>query len=125
MYACSHISHLCCVNFTLEQVMKAQIKSRIFNLGARWRWAVNDTPQPPYSRERDPVPIVQEAGCFPGPVWTGAENLAYTGIRSPTVQPVPSRSACPTCLISVIRNTNYEAPHYAVFLVLVVLCLMS
>ena len=24
----------------------------------------------------DPVPIVQEAGWAPGPVWTGAENLA-------------------------------------------------
>ena len=31
----------------------------------------------------DPVPIVQEAGQAPGPVWTGAENLAPTGIRSP------------------------------------------
>jgi hypothetical protein len=31
----------------------------------------------------DPVPIVQEAGWAPGPVWTGAENLAPTGIRSP------------------------------------------
>jgi hypothetical protein len=28
------------------------------------------------------VPIVQEAGWAPGPVWTGAENLATTGIRS-------------------------------------------
>ena len=25
---------------------------------------------------KDPVPIVQEAGWAPGPVWTGAENLA-------------------------------------------------
>jgi hypothetical protein len=33
--------------------------------------------------EKDPVPIVQEAGWAPGPVWTGAENLASTGIRSP------------------------------------------
>jgi hypothetical protein len=31
----------------------------------------------------DPVPIVQEAGWAPGSVWTGAENLAPTGIRSP------------------------------------------
>jgi hypothetical protein len=29
-----------------------------------------------------PVPIVQEAGWAPRPVWTGAENLAPTGIRS-------------------------------------------
>ena len=35
-------------------------------------------------RVRDPVlPIVQEAGWATGPVWTGAENLASTGIRSP------------------------------------------
>jgi hypothetical protein len=34
---------------------------------------------------KDPVPIVQEAGWAPGPVWTSAENLAPppTGIRSP------------------------------------------
>ena len=32
---------------------------------------------------KDPVPVVQEAGWAPGPVWTGAENLAPTGIRSP------------------------------------------
>jgi hypothetical protein len=32
---------------------------------------------------KDPVPIAQEAGWAPGPVWTGAENLAPTGIRSP------------------------------------------
>ena len=32
---------------------------------------------------KDPVPIVQEAGWVPGPVWTGAENLAPTRIRSP------------------------------------------
>ena len=32
---------------------------------------------------KDPVPIVQEAGWAPGSVWTGAEKLASTGIRSP------------------------------------------
>jgi hypothetical protein len=32
---------------------------------------------------KDPVPIIQEAGWAPGPVRTGAENLAPTGIRSP------------------------------------------
>ena len=31
----------------------------------------------------DPVPFLQEAGWAPGPIWTGAENLAPTGIRSP------------------------------------------
>jgi hypothetical protein len=41
-------------------------------------WVVNATPRP-----NDPVPIVQEAGWAPGPVWTGAKNVAPTGIRSP------------------------------------------
>jgi len=44
---------------------------------------VNATPWPLYPRKGDPVPIVQEAGWDPGPVWTGAENLNPPGIRSP------------------------------------------
>ena len=40
---------------------------------------------------KDPVPTVQEAGWAPGPVWTGAENLAPTGIRSPD-RPARSQS---------------------------------
>ena len=33
------------------------------------------------SPREDPVPNVQEAGWAPGPVWTGAEKVAPTGIR--------------------------------------------
>ena len=42
---------------------------------------------------KDPVPIVQEAGWAPGPVWTGAENLAppSPGFDPQTIQPVASR----------------------------------
>ena len=32
---------------------------------------------------KDPVPIVQEAGWAPEPVWMGSENLSPSGIRSP------------------------------------------
>ena len=49
-------------------------------------WVVNATPRLLYPRERDPVPIVQEAGWATGPVWTGAENLA----PSPGFDPGPS-----------------------------------
>jgi len=42
---------------------------------------VNTTPWPLYPRERDPLPIIQEARWAPGVIWTGAENLAATGIR--------------------------------------------
>jgi hypothetical protein len=40
---------------------------------------------------KDPLPIVQEAGWVPGPVWTGAENLAPTGFDPRTVRPLASR----------------------------------
>jgi hypothetical protein len=39
--------------------------------------------RPLFTPGKDPVPIVQEAGWVPGPVWTGTENLTTTGIRSP------------------------------------------
>jgi len=54
-------------------------------------WGVSVTPRPFFTPGKDPVPIVQEAGWSPRPVWIGAENLAPTGIRSRTVQPVASR----------------------------------
>ena len=45
----------------------------------------------PPSGPPSPVPIVQEAGWPPGPVWTDAENFAPTGIRSPD-RPARSQS---------------------------------
>jgi hypothetical protein len=36
--------------------------------------------------QKNQVPIVQEGRWAPGPVWTGAENLAPTGIRFPDRQ---------------------------------------
>jgi len=46
-------------------------------------WGVSVTPRPLFTPGKDLVPIVQEAGWTLGPVWTGAENLAPAGIRSP------------------------------------------
>jgi hypothetical protein len=74
------------VKFTLEQAMNARRGSRgvvllFFNLGGRWGWVFNTTPQLFHPR-KDPVPIAQEAGWASGPVWKGAENLAPTGIQS-------------------------------------------
>jgi hypothetical protein len=54
-------------------------------------WGVNVTPRPLFTTRNDPVSILQKAGWAPGPVLTGAENLASTGIRSRTVKPVASR----------------------------------
>jgi hypothetical protein len=52
-------------------------------------------------RERDPVPILEEAGWAPGPVWTDAENPAPNGIRSPE-RPVRSES---------LYRLRYPGPH--------------
>jgi hypothetical protein len=51
--------------------------------GTRRGWGVSVTPLPLFTPWKDPIPIVQEAGWAPGPVWTGAENLDTSGIRSP------------------------------------------
>jgi len=49
----------------------------------------------------DSVPIVYEAGWAPGPVWTGAENLASTGIRSP----------CRPALNDWLYRLSYPGPY--------------
>ena len=72
-----------------------------FNLGARCCWVVNATPQSIYPRERDTLPIVQDAGWAPGQFWTGVENLATTGLRSP-YRPARSES---------LHRLSYPGPH--------------
>ena len=74
------------VKLTLEQATKDQRWIRgiavYFNLGGRWGgWSTSRPGR--FTPGKDPVPIVQEAGWAPGPVWTSAENLAPTGFRSP------------------------------------------
>ena len=51
-------------------------------------------PRPLFTPGNDPVPILQETGWAPGPVWTGAENLAPPGFDPRTVKLV----AIPTTL---------------------------
>ena len=72
----------------------------MFNLDARWDgWSA---PRPGrFTPWKDPVPIVQEVGLTPGQVWTGAENLAPTGIRS---QDRPARSES-------LYRLSYRGPH--------------
>ena len=55
---------------------------------------------------KEPVPILQEAGWAPGPVWIGAESLAPTRIRSPDR---PARS------VSLYR-LSYPGPQIVMYL---------
>jgi len=50
--------------------------------GTRRGWGVSVTRWMLFTPEKDPVPVVQEVGWVPQSHWTGAENLAPTGIRS-------------------------------------------
>jgi hypothetical protein len=71
---------------------------------------VSVTPRPLSTLGKDPVPIVQEVGWAPGLVWTGADNLASTGIRSPN-RPVHSSVAIPTELPGLPFD-RYKASKY-------------
>ena len=81
--------------------------------GTRRGWGVSFKPRPLFTPGEDPVPIVQEGGWAPGPVWTGAENLAPPGFDPRTVQPVASPHTdwtIPTHTANVPGTTN-KTPH--------------
>ena len=45
--------------------------------GTRREWVVSSTPRPYFTSGKDPVPILQEAGWAPGPVWTGGNSRPH------------------------------------------------
>ena len=49
-------------------------------------WVVSSTPRPHFTPGKDPVPILQEVGWAPGPVWTGGKS-------SPHRDSIPGRPA--------------------------------
>ena len=59
--------------------------------GNRRGWVVSSTPWPLFTSRKDPVPILQEAGWAPGPIWTAENLVPPTGLDPWTVQPLASR----------------------------------
>jgi len=45
--------------------------------GTRRGWVVSSTPWPHFTPWKDPVPILQDAGWAPGPVWTGGKSRPH------------------------------------------------
>ena len=82
--------------------------------GTRRRWGVSVTPRPLFTPGKDPVPIVQEAVWAPGPVWTGAENIAPPpGFDPRTFQPVASRyTDWATRRTPMFKGREYSWPLY-------------
>jgi len=90
------------VKVTLEQAMKAHGEQRYSST-----LSLNLAPDGGVERhalpQNNPVAIVQEAGWAPRPVWTSADNLAATGIRSP-YQPVASRCTDDILALVVVKT---------------------
>ena len=55
--------------------------------GTRRGWVVSSTARPHFAPGKDSVPILQEVGLLPGPVWTGGKTRPHRD-SIPTVQPV-------------------------------------
>jgi hypothetical protein len=53
----------------------------MLDLSVRRGWVVSTTPGR-FTPGKDPVPILQEVGWAPGPVWMCAKNLALNGIQT-------------------------------------------
>jgi len=56
--------------------------------GTRRRWVVNSTPRPHFTPGKDTVPILQETGRGPGPVWTDGKSRHHRD----SIPDRPSRS---------------------------------
>jgi hypothetical protein len=68
--------------------------------GTRRGWAVSSTPRPHFTHGKKPVPIVQEVGWAPGPVWTGGK-------------PRPHRDSAVNTLVKYFHNgrVNHRQCH--------------
>ena len=79
-------------------------------LALDWGWVVSTPPRSFYPLERDPASFVQTTGWSSGPIWTGKEKLASTGIRSPD-GPASSKSLyrlrCPGHQRDVSTHPNF------------------
>ena len=61
---------------------------------------VSSTPRPHFTAGKDPVPIVQEAGWAPGPVWTGGKSR-------PHWDSIPDRTARSQSLYRLSYTAHY------------------
>jgi len=68
--------------------------------GTRRGWVISSTPRPHFNSGKDPVPISQEVGWAPGPVWTGGKSRPHRD----SIPDLPARS-------SVAIPTELPSPH--------------
>jgi len=68
-----------CYRPGVAQRMGRGIALLFHDCGIRRGWVVSSTPWPHFTPGKDPVPIVQEAGWAPGPVWMGRKISSPLG----------------------------------------------
>ena len=77
---------------------------------------VSSTPRPHFTPGKDPVPILQEAGGAPGPVWTGGKSRTHrdsipdrparSSVAIPTELPGPQISRVGLNMPEVLVSAN-------------------
>jgi len=58
----------------VAQKVRKSIALLFHDRGTRRGWEVSSTPRPHFTPGKEPVPILQEAGLAPWPVWTGGKS---------------------------------------------------
>jgi len=71
----------------VAQRMGRAIALLFHDRGTRRGWVVSSTPRPQFTPGKDPVPILQETGWAPGPVWTVGKSRPHRDL-------IPYRPAC-------------------------------
>jgi len=61
----------------VAQRMGRGIALLFHDCSTRRGWVVSSTPQHHFTPGKDPVPILEEAGWAPGPVWTGRKSCPH------------------------------------------------
>ena len=64
---------------------------------------VSSTPRPHFTPGEDPVPILQEAGWAPGPVWTGGKSRPHRNS-------IPDGPARPGSSVGIATDYGLDGP---------------
>ena len=83
--------------------------------GTRRGWVVGSTPRPDFTPGKDRVPILQEAGWAPGPVWTGGKSRPHR-------DSIPDRPARSQSLYRLSYPAHYI---YIYILIIHALCIVG
>ena len=74
-----NVKKLRCFRYRPGVVQRVGRETALFLLdrGTRRRWVVSSTPRSHFTPGKEPVPILQEAGWAPGPVWMGGKSRPH------------------------------------------------